>query len=123
MERNPAAARAAIVAALGVALGAFGTHALRDRLTAADLKIWETAVAYHQLHAVAAFFLALTVKGRYSDLFLLGILFFSGSLYALVGTGTRILGAVTPIGGAIFIGTWIALAIRLVRSTPTPDRR
>lgn len=110
---------AALFGFLGVALGAFGAHALRDTLSPRDLEIFETAVRYQLIHAVALLGVAgawarwpdvagtLTASGW---LFTGGIVVFSGSLYALVTTGIRGLGAVTPIGGVAFLAGWAALA-------------
>lgn len=112
-----------ILGALGVALGAFGAHGLRTKLDAlADGAVrrgwWETAAHYHLVHALAiavAGYLAsrtgstaATVSGL---CFAFGILLFSGSLYAMTLTGVRSLGAVTPLGGLLFILGWLALAV------------
>jgi uncharacterized membrane protein YgdD (TMEM256/DUF423 family) len=105
--------------ALGVALGAFGAHSLKRRLTAERLETFETGVRYHLVHSLALLGTALAA-GRWPDsglpafagwLFLAGILLFSGSLYLLVSTGRRWLGAITPLGGLAFIGGWICLAL------------
>ncbi len=102
---------AAISAALAVALGAFGAHALHDQLVAdGTLEAWKTAVLYHLLHSVALFSLAI---GRANPLagwlWAAGIVLFSGSLYGLVLTGWSFLGPITPLGGLCFIGGWLAL--------------
>ena len=104
------AALGAILAALAVAGGAFGAHGLRARLTPADLATFETAVRYHLIHALALFAVAWVMDrwpgGMASTaavLMVVGILVFSGSLYFLVLTGPRWLGAVTPIGGVCLI--------------------
>jgi uncharacterized membrane protein YgdD (TMEM256/DUF423 family) len=108
-------AAAAALGALGVALGAFGAHGLRDRVSAGDLATWETAVLYHELHALALLALALfgAATGRPvrrpATLFVLGIALFSGSLYLLVASGARWLGAVTPLGGLCLIAGWLTL--------------
>ena len=107
----------AIVAATGVALGAFGAHGLRERLEPQMLAVWQTAVLYHLLHAVAVIAIALAAA-HWRDrlvvisggLLLAGIVLFSGSLYLLAFTGIRWLGAVTPLGGLAFIAGWLALA-------------
>lgn len=101
---------------LGVALGAFGAHALKARLAGDLLAVWRTAVEYHFWHALALVLVgvlalqrpapALNVAG---GAFALGVLLFSGSLYALALTGARALGAVTPIGGVLFLCGWAAL--------------
>lgn len=108
----------ALAGMLAVVFGAFGAHALRNRLDDYALGVFETAVQYHFYHAlalVAVGLLALqqpqTVLLRSSGwLFLLGLLLFSGSLYLLALTGTRWLGAVTPLGGLAFIAGWACLA-------------
>jgi uncharacterized membrane protein YgdD (TMEM256/DUF423 family) len=101
---------------LGVALGAFGAHALRNRLSPAMLETWNTAVLYHLLHAVALLALGLYARSSGADIrtggWLLGagILLFSGSLYALALTGIKPLGAITPVGGLLFLAGWAWLA-------------
>lgn len=105
-------------AALAVALGAFGAHALKARVPAADLLIWQTAVNYHIWHSLAL--LALGVLLRVINpspqllwsarSLLLGIIIFSGSLYLLVLTNWRWFGAITPLGGVAFILGWLLLA-------------
>lgn len=121
--RRPSCARATLtVAALlmgvAVALGAFGAHGLRARVPAELITIWQTAVQYHAWHALALLavgFLMLHLPASRAVriaavLFLAGIAIFSGSLYALVLTGVRWLGAITPIGGVAFIAGWGVLA-------------
>jgi uncharacterized membrane protein YgdD (TMEM256/DUF423 family) len=119
---------AALYGAAGVALGAFGAHGLRDQLTGPALGTWQTAVQYHLVHA-----LALLVVGLWLRLdsgaptlplsiagwsFVVGVLLFSGSLYALALGGPRVLGPVTPLGGVAFIVGWLSLAWAAVRSSP-----
>ena len=105
----------ALSAALAVACGAFGAHALRMRLDAAQLDIWKTAVLYHALHALALILFGL-FRGRFAATnfagwaFLAGVLLFSGSLYLLATTGQRWLGAITPLGGIAFLLGWLILA-------------
>jgi uncharacterized membrane protein YgdD (TMEM256/DUF423 family) len=105
---------AALLGAAGVALGAFGAHGLRARLDARALEIWETAVRYHLLHAVALLALALSPQAPALRgpgwLFVAGIALFSGSLYALALGGPRALGPVTPLGGLAFLAGWLWLA-------------
>ncbi|SRR5690606_1932168 len=109
-----------LLAFLGVALGAFGAHALRDKVAPELLPTWNTAVLYHLLHAVALFALGLFARATGANvrvggwLLLLGVLVFSGSLYALVLTGIRPLGAITPVGGVLFLAGWAWLAIRRI---------
>lgn len=100
---------------LGVAFGAFGAHALRDRVEPSLLSAYQTGVLYHLLHAAALLALALYSRATSSDiawpagLWLAGMLLFSGSLYAMALTGVTKLGAVTPFGGLCFLGGWLAL--------------
>lgn len=120
---------AAVLGFVGVALGAFGAHALRDTLSPRDLEIFETAVRYQLIHAVALLGVA-AAWARWPDvstplaaagwLFVGGTVVFSGSLYALVLTGVRGLGAVTPIGGVAFLAGWAALAWAAWRTAGTP---
>ena len=100
---------------LAVALGAFGAHALKARLSADMLAIWHTAVLYHMVHALGCIAIGILMP-RYpqqsnkialaGDLMLIGILVFSGSLYLLAFTEQRWLGAITPIGGVAFLAAW-----------------
>jgi uncharacterized membrane protein YgdD (TMEM256/DUF423 family) len=108
---------AAVAGASGVGLGAFGAHALERRLDARALAIWNTAVTYHLVHALALLGLALFARatGRPvtapAALFAGGILLFSGSLYLMATAGWRWLGPVTPIGGLAFLAGWLALVL------------
>jgi uncharacterized membrane protein YgdD (TMEM256/DUF423 family) len=103
---------------LAVAAGAFGAHALRARLGPEMLAVWETAARYQMYHALALLAVAMAA-GRWPGagwtaagwLFAAGILVFSGSLYLLAFTGTRWLGAITPIGGVCLLAGWAALAL------------
>jgi uncharacterized membrane protein YgdD (TMEM256/DUF423 family) len=111
----------ALLAALGVALGAFGAHGLRGLLTPEALGWWQTAVQYQLWHALGLLAIgAARLDGlrAAAALLLAGTLVFSGSLYAMALTDLRWLGAVTPVGGALMIGGWLLLAWRLAR-TPT----
>lgn len=108
----------ALSAGLGVAAGAFGAHALRARLEPRLLDVFETAVRYQMYHALALLavaWVASRVPGSMSTaagwLFVAGTVIFSGSLYAMVFTGVRALGAITPIGGVCFIAGWVCLAL------------
>jgi uncharacterized membrane protein YgdD (TMEM256/DUF423 family) len=107
----------ALSAGLGVALGAFGAHALKARLAPDMLAVWETGVRYQLVHALGllavAWALARWPGGAVQAsgwLFVAGTLLFSGSLYALALSGVRGLGAVTPLGGAAWIVGWACLA-------------
>lgn len=106
----------ALFAALGVAAGAFGAHALRDLVPASDLAVWDTAVRYQLFHALALLLLGLSggVRLHFAGVFIaLGTVVFSGSLYLLVLTDTRWLGAITPIGGVLLIVGWLVCAWKL----------
>lgn len=112
-----------LFAALAVVLGAFGAHALRATLSAADLATFETGVRYQMYHALGLFVVAwaMTQWNAASVVwagwaFVVGILVFSGSLYALVLSGQRWLGAITPIGGVAFILGWALLAWTIARA-------
>lgn len=104
----------AVLCFLAVALGAFGAHALKAKLQLSDLtSVWEKAVLYHFLHAVALLALSVVPNlSRTGPLFLVaGIAIFSGSLYIMALTNVRWLGAITPLGGLCFLAGWLWLAI------------
>ena len=105
---------AAALCFLAVALGAFGAHALRSTLESHGmLEVWNKAVLYHFVHAVALLALALygaTNRGAWWLLFA-GIFLFSGSLYVMALTNIRSLGAITPLGGLCFLAGWAWLVI------------
>ncbi|MCU0621999.1 MAG: DUF423 domain-containing protein [Gemmatimonadales bacterium] len=112
----------ALLAGLAVAAGAFGAHALRARLEPRDLEIFETAARYQFYHGLALIATAWAVErwpgppaSTAGWLFLAGIALFSGSLYLMVLTGSRWLGAVTPFGGVCFMVGWALLAWGAVR--------
>lgn len=117
MTARLAATLGALFGGVAVALGAFGAHALRNRLAPRDLEIFETGVRYQMYHALALLAAAwlldkgITQAGGAAWGFTAGILVFSGSLYVMVFTGQRWLGAVTPIGGVAFIAGWILLML------------
>lgn len=112
---------------LGVALGAFGAHALKSTLSADAMAIYRTAVEYHLVHALALLFAASRIAGRKATLsaevaawgFAAGTLLFSGSLYVLAVSGLRFFGAITPLGGVSFLVGWGALAYDGWRRTPS----
>ncbi len=104
---------AGVMGALGVALGAFGAHALTDIVKDPHLlDVWDTAARYHLVHAVALLGVAAHPgKPKWSGpLFLAGTVLFSGSLYLMTLTDMRWLGAITPLGGLCFISGWLTLA-------------
>jgi uncharacterized membrane protein YgdD (TMEM256/DUF423 family) len=103
---------------LGVALGAFGAHGLRERLAPGMLEVYKTGVLYHLLHAVALLALALGAQGgrvarprAVATLWAAGVAIFSGSLYVLAVSGVTWLGAITPIGGLLLMAGWVTLAL------------
>jgi uncharacterized membrane protein YgdD (TMEM256/DUF423 family) len=112
----------AILAAVAVAAGAFGAHALAARLTPERLATWETAARYHMYHALALVVLG-AVAHRWPApllaavgwLFVVGIVVFGGTVYALALGAPRWLGAVTPLGGLAFIIGWLLFAFALIR--------
>ncbi len=102
---------------LGVLLGAFGAHALREKLSAYHMDVFKTGVFYHFVHGLGLFLVAyLSTQTTDSKvtwagiLFIVGIFLFSGSLYALSVTGIRWFGAITPIGGLAFMTAWALIA-------------
>jgi uncharacterized membrane protein YgdD (TMEM256/DUF423 family) len=115
-------AAGAFLAAAGVALGAFATHALEPRVPAGRLETFQTGARYHLAHAVAILVLATAAglwnrKGliRAGWMLVAGTALFSGSLYLLVLTDTPAMGAVTPFGGVLLIGGWLWAGIAMLR--------
>jgi len=106
-----------LAGASAVLLGAFGAHALKDVLDATQRELWHTAVQYHFWHALALAAAALTQESKPRRVstwaFALGIVMFSGSLYALALGAPRWVGIVTPFGGVAFIVGWLALGTSL----------
>jgi uncharacterized membrane protein YgdD (TMEM256/DUF423 family) len=114
----------AILAALGVTLGAFGAHGLRAKLEPRMLEVWQTGVEYHIYHALGLILIGVLshqigsgglIKGS-GVLMFIGILLFSGSLYLLALTRLSWLGAIAPLGGTSFIIAWLLLAAALLRT-------
>jgi len=111
-------------ALLAVALGAFGAHALRARLSAEMLTVYQTGVQYHMYHALALLLVAVLSERlassalvRWSGRFLTaGIVLFPGSLYLLAISGLRGFGAITPFGGVCFLAGWALLVIAAVKN-------
>jgi uncharacterized membrane protein YgdD (TMEM256/DUF423 family) len=117
----------AVFMALAVGMGAFGAHALKERLDEYSQGVYEKAVFYHFIHGIGILLVSLLARtgvlsasgeARAGWLMALGIVLFSGSLYALAISGVRILGAVTPFGGVAFIIGWIVLAYEATRGRP-----
>lgn len=111
---------AAIFGGLSVAAGAFASHALKEKLSERAVEIFETAARYQMYHALALLLVALLIsRAEFSQptlvssgwAFIIGTVLFSGSLYTLSLTDIKVLGAITPLGGAAFIAGWGALAI------------
>jgi uncharacterized membrane protein YgdD (TMEM256/DUF423 family) len=108
-------ALSSLLGASGVALGAYGTHALSDRVSEAAAASWNTATEYHLLHAIALLALALHARatGRPvrlpAALLAAGVVLFSGSIYLLVLAGWRWLGPITPLGGLVLVAGWVSL--------------
>jgi uncharacterized membrane protein YgdD (TMEM256/DUF423 family) len=118
--RHPVPASGVLVGLAGasaVLLGAFGAHALRGVLDARGDELWHTAVSYHFWHALALTVAVAFAQGRARKVamsaFAIGIVIFSGSLYALALGAPRWFGAITPLGGVSFIVGWIALGMAL----------
>lgn len=109
---------------LSVALGAFGAHGLKSRISEEMLSIYQTGVQYHMIHALGLILVAIVssklpasswVNGA-GWLLMLGIVLFSGSLYVLSITGIKVLGAITPLGGVAFLLGWLFLAFAAYKS-------
>jgi uncharacterized membrane protein YgdD (TMEM256/DUF423 family) len=119
-----------LLAGLAVAAGAFGSHLLKSMLDASMLTVYETAVRYHMYHALGLCMVAWAGRqeqATYCSLagwcFLSGIVLFSGSLYGMALTGTRWLGALTPVGGTVFLVGWSLLARHAWQEIMRPSGR
>ncbi|MGV7116781.1 DUF423 domain-containing protein [Paenibacillus kyungheensis] len=112
-----------IMMVLAVALGAFGAHALKKKLNADMMKVYETGVQYHIAHGLGMLLIGtlgqnlnhFTLAVTAGWLLCIGIILFSGSLYVLSFTGVRKLGAITPLGGLAFIAGWIVLLVAVLQ--------
>ncbi len=116
--RSPLIALGALNAAIAIAAGAFGAHALRARLEPRALEVFETGARYHMYHALALVLCGvIATRGATTAGWILqaGIVVFSGSLYALALTGVKGLGAITPLGGLAFLVGWLWLAWSALR--------
>jgi uncharacterized membrane protein YgdD (TMEM256/DUF423 family) len=115
--RRPILVAGALLAALGIVLGAFGTHGLKDTLGVVELSWWQTAVQYQMWQAVGMLALgALPLRmGLPAAMIGAGALVFSGSLYVMALTDARWLGAVTPLGGLLMILGWLLAAWKVAR--------
>ncbi|NOX99269.1 MAG: DUF423 domain-containing protein [Verrucomicrobia bacterium] len=106
----------AVLMFLGVGLGAFGAHGLKEVLEGnGRMATWETAVFYHLIHGLAVWVLAYVAPDRrkVGFCFAAGVLVFSGSLYVLSLTNILWLGAITPLGGLLFLAGWGVLVVKL----------
>jgi uncharacterized membrane protein YgdD (TMEM256/DUF423 family) len=122
----------AILGFTGVALGAFGAHALKNAVAGLvdgpqRLAWWETGARYHLSHALAVGLVGLVstkTSSRWSGWatasFTSGIVLFSGSLYVMAFTGLRVLGAITPLGGLCFLGGWVLFALTASKQKEAP---
>ncbi len=111
---------ASILMFLGVVLGAFGSHTLRNKLSPYAVDIYKTAVTYHSIHALGLFFLAwLSTQNHdprlfWAGIFLtVGVILFSGSLYILSVTDIKWFGAITPLGGLSFLAGWLLIIVSI----------
>jgi uncharacterized membrane protein YgdD (TMEM256/DUF423 family) len=111
---------AAIFGGLSVAAGAFGAHALREKVSERTLEIFETGARYQMYHALALLLVAILISRLETPhttllvsgwLFIIGVVIFSGSLYAITFSGIKSLGAIAPLGGIALMAGWGALAI------------
>ncbi|MEA3411398.1 MAG: DUF423 domain-containing protein [Pseudomonadota bacterium] len=116
----------ALLAALGVAMGAFGAHALKTKIGVDMLAAFQTGVQYHMVHALGLVLLGLASRWigpsalvTWSGALMgIGVILFSGSLYLLSITGVKAWGAVTPFGGTAFIVSWVLFAIAAWHTAP-----
>ena len=112
-------------ALLSVVMGAFGAHLLKDTLTEYSKAIYDKAVLYQIFHSIGILIIS-TIDYNLSEVnlsisiwfFMFGILFFSGSLYLLALTDIKVLGAVTPIGGLLFILGWVLVIVKVIMVLP-----
>lgn len=120
LENNRVAAVGALLAALGIGLGAFGAHGLRAVLDEAALGWWNTAVQYQMWNAIGLVALGALPRQLGAAVLLIGTgtLVFSVSLYAMALSGARWLGMVTPVGGVLMIAGWAVVTWRLLRKQP-----
>ncbi|MFK5880325.1 MAG: DUF423 domain-containing protein [Flavobacteriaceae bacterium] len=115
---------ASILGMLAIIFGAFGAHALKEKLAVEDLKTFETGVRYQIIHVIVLLLVNMytdfsqKVKNTISLFFFLGILFFSGSLYAItvLQIGPKTIWFITPLGGLFFILGWVKLSISFFKA-------
>jgi uncharacterized membrane protein YgdD (TMEM256/DUF423 family) len=117
VRRDPVLlAVAAANALVAVAAGAFGAHALDERLDERSLEVFEIAARYHMYHALGLGLCAVVGARRAGWVMLIGVAIFAGTLYAVALSGVKVLGAITPLGGALMMAGWAGLAIAAWRS-------
>jgi len=111
-----------IVGAITIILGAFGAHALKEKLGIEELKSFETAVRYQLFHVLVLLFVnsyanfSVKTKNYLTVIFLIGIVFFSGSIYAITfGVSAKLIWFITPLGGLFFIVGWLKMAYKLLK--------
>ncbi len=114
----------AFLGAITILLGAFGAHTLQETLSVSELKSFETGVRYQMYHVLALLFVnsyskfSIRNKRIISYLFFLGILFFSGSIYAITfGLNVKYIWFITPLGGVLFIIGWIKMGLSFLKNT------
>ncbi|HEY6913049.1 MAG TPA: DUF423 domain-containing protein [Paludibacter sp.] len=117
---------AAISGMLSVILGAFGAHGLKKIISPEMLEVFKTGVQYQFYHTFALLVVGILMYFSESkalkwsaNLFITGIVLFSGSLYVLAISGIKVLGAITPLGGIAFIAGWLLLAIHASKHSPS----
>ncbi len=128
---RPIVIAGAILAFLGVALGAFGAHALRSRVDANLLAVYQTGVQYHLVHALGVILIGVLVQVAPDSKWLriagwtmvVGVIIFSGSLYTLSLTGIRGFGATAPLGGLALLAAWLMLAVGAAKSKSLVSQR
>ncbi len=108
-----------------VAIGAFGAHGLKEKLTAEMLEVYKTGVLYHLVHTVVLLSLALSEKIKTnvpSIFFLAGIILFSFSLYIYSTSGIRFFAMITPFGGVSFLIGWLMIIVSVMRKNSLVDK-
>jgi len=102
----------AFIGFIGVLLGAFGAHVIKNQVEPSLFEVWKTATLYLFVHVLAGLYaVQFAKKQRSAYLFFSGILIFSGSLYILALSGQKFLGAITPVGGLLFLLGWLMLVV------------